>query len=113
MVELKDVVYELVDQTSTGALQWQVNELNQTWRARRSDCDYTVAKTSHEDWELKIAWPFYPGETNVKPLVSIGSGASIKPLTDLLQAKFPFAPPCRPTEDNALRAALESLKEHR
>ena len=113
MVELKDVVYELVDQTSTGALQWQVDELNQTWRARRNDCDYTVAKTSHDGLELKVAWPFYPGETKVKPVVSIGSGASIKPLTDLLQAKFPIALPPRPTEDDALRAALESLKEQR
>ena len=113
MAELKDVVYELIDQTSSGALQWQVDNLNHTWRAKRSDCDFSVQKTSHEGLVLKVAWFFYPGETNVRPVVSLGSGDSIKPLTDLLQAKYPFAPPRRPTENDALRAALECLTEHR
>ena len=109
MAELNDVVYELVDQTASGALQWQVDDLNHTWRARRSDCDFTVEKTSREGLVLKIAWRFYPGETNVRPVVSIGSGDRINPLTQLLQARYPFTPPRRPTEDDALRVALECL----
>ena len=113
MVELKDVLYELIHQTANGDLPWKVDNLNHNWRANRGDCNFSVENTLNEGLILKVAWLFYPGETNVRPLVNIGSGDSIKPLTDLLQEKYPFAPPRRPTEDDALNAALECLTERK
>ena len=112
MATLDDVLKPLVEQTESGDLKWELNPNSQLWTAKAGNCDFRVEKVSPEELALKVSWRFYGG-ANTKQVETVGKGKDIQPLTDLLQEKYPYVAPTRPTVDDFLKVAVDCLTEHK
>lgn len=111
MATLDDVQKQLVEQTESGDLEWRLDPNSQLWTAKAGNCDFRVERTGSE-LALKVGWRFYGG-TNNKQLEVVGKGKDIQVLTDLLQEKYPYVAPTRPTVDDFLQVAIDCLVEHK
>ena len=109
MVKIEDLIAELIEQTKTGRLKWQVSKSEHvSWAATSNDCSFTAyPKTTFP----RIRGGYLRDGDFLQVLPARDESDLANPLIDLLEKKYPHSPP--PVRQERLEHLVDCLKQER
>ena len=109
MVKIEDLITELVEQTKSGRLKWQVSKSEQvSWVAAANDCSFTAYPKATSP---RIRGGYYRSGVFLRVRPENDENDLANPLIDLLEKKYPYSP--TPDKQERLEHLVDCLKQDR